>query len=117
MGGNSLTSGLRGPCKLEFKDGTVIRFNAPDFKLSGTVMGERTIECVGSLVFQDLKNNIKAVVQLGTFKETGFWTKTQSGSKTGIEGIIYKVKASDNELIKFGKNQDLPTDINKLKDI
>lgn len=51
MGGNSLTSGLRGPCKLEFKDGTVIRFNAPDFKLSGTVMGERTIECVGSLVF------------------------------------------------------------------
>lgn len=117
MGGNSLTSGLRGPCKLEFKDGTVIRFNAPDFKLSGTVMGERTIECVGSLVFQDLTNNIKAVVQLGTFKETGFWTKTQSGSKTGIEGIIYKVRASDNELIKFGKNQDLPTDINKLKDI
>jgi hypothetical protein len=51
-----------------------------------------------------LKNNIKAVVQLGTFKETGFWTKTQSGSKTGIEGIIYKVRASDNELIKFGKN-------------
>lgn len=51
MGGNSLTSGLRGPCKLEFQDGTVIRFNAPDFKLSGTVMGERTIECVGSLVF------------------------------------------------------------------
>jgi hypothetical protein len=56
-------------------------------------------------------------VQLGTFKETGFWTKTQSGSKTGIEGIIYKVKVSDNALIKFGKNQDLPTDINKLKDI
>jgi hypothetical protein len=53
MGGNSLTSGLRGPSTLKFKDGTKIVFNAPDFKLGGTVMGERTIECVGSLVFVD----------------------------------------------------------------
>ena len=31
--------------------------------------------------------------------------------------MIYKVKAQDNALIKFGKNQDLPSDISKLKDI
>ena len=56
MGKNSLTSGLRGPCTAEFPDGTKIRFNAPDFKLGGTIMGERTIEGVGSIVFEDLAN-------------------------------------------------------------
>lgn len=56
MGKNSLTSGLRGPATVEFPDGTKIRFNAPDFKLGGTIMGERTIECTGSIVFEDLRN-------------------------------------------------------------
>ena len=56
MGKNSLTSGLRGPCTAEFPDGTKIRFNAPDFKLGGTIYGERTIEGCGSIVFEDLAN-------------------------------------------------------------
>jgi hypothetical protein len=54
----------------------VVRFNAPDFKISGALMGERIIEAVGSIVFQDIKNNLKAVVVLSTFKESGFWSKT-----------------------------------------
>ena len=76
MSGNAFISGLRGPCTLEFPDGTIIRFNAPDFKIGGALMGERTIEATGSMVFQDMKNDIKAVVVLGTFKESGFWSKT-----------------------------------------
>ena len=56
MGKNSLTSGLRGPSTVEFPDGAKIRVNAPDFKLGGTIMGERTIETVGSLVFEDLSH-------------------------------------------------------------
>ena len=104
MSGNSFISGLRGPSKLEFADGTVIRFNAPDFKLSGAMMGDRVIEACGSLVFQDLKNHIKAVVVLSTFKESGFWTKSQTGSKSGIEGFIYKCNAADNTPIQFGSN-------------
>lgn len=76
MTGNAFISGLRGPCTLEFKDGSVVRFNAPDFKISGALMGERIIEAVGSIVFQDIKNNLKAVVALSTFRESGFWSKT-----------------------------------------
>jgi len=104
MSGNSFISGLRGPCTLKFSDGTVIRFNAPDFRISGAMMGDRVIEACGSLVFQDLKNHMKAVVVLGTFKESGFWTKTQTGSKSGIEGFIYKCNAADNTHIQFGSN-------------
>ena len=54
MGKNSLSSGLRGPTTLEFKDGTAIRFNAPDWRIGGTVYGERTIELEGSIVWEDL---------------------------------------------------------------
>jgi hypothetical protein len=72
-------------------------------------MGERIIEAFGSIVFQDIKNNLKAVVALSTFKESGFWSKTQSGSKSGIEGIIYRCR--NQKLLKFGKNQDLPQEI------
>jgi hypothetical protein len=50
MSGNAFVSGLRGPCTLEFPDGTV--------------------------VFQDIKNKLKAVIVLSTFKESGFWNKT-----------------------------------------
>ena len=67
MGKNSLTSGLRGPSTIEFADGSRIRFNAPDFKLGGTIMGERTIEAVGSVLFEDLANRLRAVIKLGTF--------------------------------------------------
>lgn len=56
MGKNSLTSGLRGPCTVEFPNGVRIRFNAPDFKIGGTIMGDRTIEGLGSIVFEDLAN-------------------------------------------------------------
>lgn len=89
MGKNSLTSGLRGPCTVEFPDGSRVRFNAPDFKLGGTIMGDRTIEAVSSIVFEDLANQLRAVVPLGTFKSSGIFTKTVSGSRTDMEGIIY----------------------------
>ena len=92
MGKNSLTSGLRGPCTVEFPDGTCIRFNAPDFKLGGTIMGERTIEGIGSLLFEDMANQLRAVVTLGTFKSSGFFSKTHTGSRSDFTGIIYKVK-------------------------
>jgi hypothetical protein len=117
MGGNSLTSGLRGPSTLVFKDGTKIIFNAPDFKLGGTMIGERTIECVGSLVFNDVTNKIKAVVMVNNYKEGGFFGGAASGSKTGLEGVIYEVAAKDNNTTKFGSKQNLPECLKDVKDI
>jgi len=104
MGKNSLTSGLRGPCTAEFPDGTKIRFNAPDFRLGGTIMGERTIEGIGSIVFEDLVNMLRAVVVLGTFKSSGFFTKTTTGNKSEFTGILYQVKPQSLTPTKFGKD-------------
>ena len=49
MSANSLKSGLKGPNNIKFADGQHIRFRTPDFKLGGTIVGERTVEADGSI--------------------------------------------------------------------
>lgn len=117
ISGNSLTSGFRGPTTLEFKDGTKIRFHLPDFRISGALYGDRVLEGTGTLCFQDMTNNLKAVILMNTYKEKGMFNKSVTGSKTGFEGVIYKVIAEKNTPIKFGKKQELPDDLKKLKDM
>lgn len=117
MGKNSLTSGLRGPNTIEFADGTKIRFNAPDFRLGGTMMGERTIEGCGTAVFEDMTNMIKAVCILGTFEKSGFFSKTKTGNKTDFTGVVYKMNSKKAKPTQFGKNQDLPSDLKSIKDM
>ena len=117
MSSNTMITGFRGPTTIKFKDGSTIKFNAPDIKLGGMVMGARTIECTGSLVFHDIANKLKGVVIFGTFKESGFWEKTITGSKANITGLIYRLSDKNNIAPVFGKSQKLPTDLKDLKDI
>ena len=79
MSSNSLKSGLRGPNHIRFKDGQHIVFRTPDWRLGGTVMGERTVDAVGSTIFYDVTNNLKSVICFDTYKKSGFWTVTESG--------------------------------------
>lgn len=55
-------------------------------------MGDRTIETVGNMVFEDLTNNVKAVLIFNTHKKSGWFKKTESGEKDAIYGVIYKTK-------------------------
>jgi hypothetical protein len=121
MGANSLKSGLRGPNNIKFADGQHIRFKSVDFKLGGTVMGERTIEATGHIVFEDLTNNRKAVIVFSTYKKTGFWRKTESGRKDEFNGIIYQcepiINPSATSKILYGKNSTEITDLKQIKDM
>lgn len=80
-------------------------------------MGTRTIDGVGSLMFEDMANQLRGVIILGTFKSSGFFSKTSTGSKTDFTGLIYKVKPAALKPTLFGKTQSLPEDISKLKDV
>ena len=121
MSANSLKSGLRGPNNIKFADGHHIRFKSPDFKLGGTVMGERTIEATGHIVFEDLTFNRKAVIIFSTYKKTGFWRKTESGRKDEFSGIIYQcepiLNPSATTKLLYGKNATDITDLKQVKDI
>lgn len=121
MGANHLKSGLRGPNNVKFADGQHIRFKSVDFKLGGTVMGERTIEATGHIIFEDLTNNRKAVIVMSTYKKTGFWKKTESGKKDEFNGIIYESEPITNpkatSKLLYGKNATEITDLNQIKDM
>lgn len=121
MSANTLKSGLRGPNNIKFADGQHIRFKSADFKLGGTVMGDRTIETTGHLIFEDLTNNRKAVIIFSTYKKTGFWRKTESGKKDDFTGMIYKCEPFKNpeattKLI-YGKNATEITELKQCKDL
>ena len=90
MHANSMQAGQKGPNYIKFHDGQLIRYCNADYKIHGTVMGERTIEVVGNMVFEDLTNNIKAVLAFNTYKKTGYWHVTESGRKDEVMGVIYR---------------------------
>ena len=121
MGANNFISGLRGPNDLIFKDGQHIRFGFPSYRLGGTVMGERSIEAIGSCIYEDLTNNNKAVLLMNTFKKTGWIRSTTVGCKDEINGIIYKatklVDSKDAIKKNYGKEIEHVYDLCYLKDI
>jgi hypothetical protein len=53
-------------------------------------MGDRTIEAAGSITFEDLTNNVKAVIIFSTYKQSGFFKKSESGKRDEYIGIIYQ---------------------------
>lgn len=116
MGKNSLTSGLRGPVTVEFHDGGKLRFNVMDFRLGGTIYGDRTIDLVGSMVVEDLTNALRAVVVMGTFKRAGLFSKS-SGDKSEISGVVYKVRPDKLKQTEFGRDQKLPEDLTDRKSV
>ena len=121
MGANNLVSGLRGPNNIIFKDGQHIRFGYPSYRLGGTVMGERSIEPIGSCYFEDLTNSRKAIMNMNTFKKTGWIRSTYSGSKDECEGIIYeatKITGSKESIKKlYSKDIEHTSDFKHLKDL
>lgn len=123
MGANSLRSGLRGPNNIKFADGHHIRFKSVDFKLGGTVMGDRTIEACGHIIFEDLTNNRKAVIIFSTYKKSGGWfrSKQESGKKDEFTGIIYNCEPINNPAatakLLYGKNATDITELKQIKDM
>ena len=80
---------MRGPNNIKFADGTIIRFKTPDFKLGGTVMGDRVVEASGNMFFEDLAHNYKAVIIFSTYVKKGFFVKSFKGKKDEYNGLIY----------------------------
>lgn len=79
-------------------------------------MGDRTIEATGSILFEDLNNGLRAIVQLGTYQKTGMVFKKITGSKDEITGFIYRSSQVPMKPTEFGPNQKLPEKPDKVKD-
>lgn len=59
-------------------------------------MGDRTLEGIGNMFFEDLTNNVRCVIMFNTYKKSGFWRTTETGRKDEFYGIMYKTKEPIN---------------------
>lgn len=59
---NTLVMRNEGPNNLRFQDGQTITYQYPINKLGGMLWGERTLNLDGTMVFEDKKNFLKAVI-------------------------------------------------------
>ncbi len=89
MGANYLRAGQKGANQIKFADGQHVRFTSADYKLGGTVYGDRTIEPIGNIYIEDLTNNYKCFLILNTHEKHGLWWQTETGAKDEFVGLIY----------------------------
>lgn len=72
---NSLVGGFKGKVNVIFKDGQIISYSYPQFRAGGMIFGSRTVNWEHQMVFEDLRNDIKATVVFGAKKKKSWFTK------------------------------------------
>lgn len=86
----------KGPCHIDFADGSRVTYELPDILIKGIMWGDRITELSNSMIFTDAKNGIEAEVvfnpaALGFIKS--LFSKAKESADT-IRGEIYKISAS-----------------------
>ena len=104
---NELKMHQEGPNVVEFLKEDKIFFNLPGTKICGLMAGDRLMKWHGIMKFVDKKNNLKAVIKIGSQKKVaggGLFSKKRSDL---IEGKIYTMKKDFVEKkIKNKKDQE-----------
>ena len=71
---------------------TTWHINTFEWKLHGTVTGERFVEIVNSMGYEDIKSGLKAIVCFNNLKKTSYFSWKKTGSADAIYGYIYQSK-------------------------
>lgn len=71
MKSNAVINSNRGPIRVTFNDGTTIQYNMPYLQMGGFLWGDRTVEIMGSVVFEDKKNNLSCELKLNPDEKKG----------------------------------------------
>ena len=79
--GNYLKAQQKGPSTIRFADGHTIRYILPVYKLGGMLTGERSVEAYKNMYFEDITNDVKAVIGFSTFESKGLIKKKTKGRR------------------------------------
>jgi hypothetical protein len=108
---NSLTSDQDGPNVVEFHDGQKIAYHYPFIEIKGLIFGDRVVYSTGNMVFEDVQNDLKAVIVFDYGKKKSFFSSRKKGTKLDeFEGLIYIPK-------KNVKNKKEVYAVKDLKDV
>jgi hypothetical protein len=98
MRGNALKGGQIGPHKIQFKDGTVIKYELPLFWLKGVMWGERVMEYYGVVKYEDVTNNISCELVFDP-DQKGFFKSLFQSAKTPSDFLRGEIKNKEGELL------------------
>lgn len=76
--------------------------------------GERTVEAYKNMYFEDVTNNVKAVIAFSTFETKGLLKKKSKGVRDEFYGMIYQCKPFGQRATTKDLFARFPTD--KVKD-
>lgn len=96
--GNSVIAHQYGPNNIKFKDGSIVTFILPPFKLNGLLFGARIMEFQDNIVFTDKKNDLQA--KLTFYENTSMFSKNLHPTDH-FEGAITKISDPSHEYSKF----------------
>ncbi|DAZ92710.1 TPA: hypothetical protein N0F65_012835 [Lagenidium giganteum] len=71
MKSNAFYQASKGPIRVSFADGTVITYRLPLLQSSGLLWGDRVVELVNSMVFEDPKNNLTCELKFNPDEKKG----------------------------------------------
>lgn len=94
-----MKAGQEGNSYLKFRDGQVIRVQAPHYTLGGTVMGDRTINADGFFYMEDEVNNLRCIIIFNPIMKAGgiFSSHKFAGKTDDFRGLLYKPKEDHKE--------------------
>lgn len=85
--GNSLLGGFIGPATLKFNDGQTVTYSYASFRAGGIVLGTRTLNWEGEMVFTDAANDFEARLKFGPEKKGSLFSRT-IGKTDDFQGTV-----------------------------
>ncbi|POM58265.1 Hypothetical protein PHPALM_37108 [Phytophthora palmivora] len=98
---NAMLNTNKGPVRVTFPDaegllGTTIEYNLPYLQIGGLLWGDRTVDIMGNMVFEDKKNHLQCELRLNPDAKSGMGGMFSS-SKTptdSLRGVILDTSVS-----------------------
>eukprot|EP00644_Phytophthora_capsici_P001788 jgi/Phyca11/564296/estExt2_Genewise1.C_PHYCAscaffold_140348 len=98
---NAMLNTNKGPVRVTFPDadglpGTTIEYNLPYLQIGGLLWGDRTVDIMGNMVFEDKKNRLQCELRLNPDAKSGMGGMFSS-SKTptdSLRGVILDTSVS-----------------------
>ncbi|RHZ42958.1 hypothetical protein DYB26_009230, partial [Aphanomyces astaci] len=105
---NCIVQVQQGPVRVTFLDGAVIEFTLPAIRMGGFLWGDRVVELVGSIHFQDKANGISCELKLNPDEKKGMFASNKvptdrfRGTLVSKMDDVCEVSGSWLEELRFG---------------
>ncbi|CAI5730024.1 unnamed protein product [Hyaloperonospora brassicae] len=103
---NAMLNTNKGPVRITFPDakdlpGTTVEYNLPYLQIGGLLWGDRTVDIMGNMVFEDKKNHLQCELRLNPDAKSGMGGMFMS-SKTptdSLRGVVLDTSVSPSREI------------------